>query len=149
MTKTTVSDYVIWTKHIHDDPELVERINRMWAGQTIRLEVDGVRGSWRKMDDGADGRPTPGVKPVGAAQRLWRDLFKTRRGDVVTLKVVQEESHGFAEDVAPGERGALIYAPLGRTPEEREAALAALMDGGRQGYSSDGRDLTREEMHER
>jgi len=146
---TTVSDYVIWTKHIHDDPELIERINCMWAGQTIRLEVDGVRGAWRKMDDGADGRPTPGVKPVGAAQEVWRRLFRTRRGEVVALKVVEAVAEGVADEMATAEHGALIFAPLGRTAEEREAAVAALLDGGRQGYSSDGRSLTREEMHER
>ena len=56
MATTTVSDYVIWAKHIHGDPELVARIHALWAGQTIELEVDGLRGTWRKMDDGADGR---------------------------------------------------------------------------------------------
>ena len=112
------------------------------------LEVDGVRGTWRKMDDGADGRPTPGLRPVGAAQEVWRYLFKRRRGEVVTLKAV-EEAGGMAEDPSVVLRGALVFAPLGRTPEEREAALAALLDGGRQGYSSDGRNLTRDEMHER
>jgi len=44
MASTTVSDYVIWAKHIHDDPELVQRVLSMWAGETIHLEVDGVRG---------------------------------------------------------------------------------------------------------
>jgi hypothetical protein len=148
MATTAVSDYVIWTKHIHDDPELVERLRLMWAGQTIQLEVDGVRGTWRKMDDGADGRPTPGLRPIGAAQEVWRYLFKRRRGEVVTLKVV-EEGGGMAEDSSFALRGALIFAPLGRTVEEREAALAALLDGGRQGYSSEGRSMTRDEMHER
>ena len=148
MATTTVSDYVIWAKHIHDDNELVERVRSMWSGQTIRLEVDGVRGTWRKMDDGADGRPTMGLKPVGAAQEVWRYLFKHRRGEVVTLKVA-EEFGGMAEASSFAVSGALIFAPLGKTVEEREAALAALLDGARQGYSSDGRAMTRDEMHER
>jgi len=149
MATTTVSDYVIWAKHIHDDPELVERVRSMWAGQTIRLEVDGVRGTWRKMDDGADGRPTPGLRPVGAAQEVWRYLFKHRRGEVVVLKVIEDAPGGMAEDPAVAQGGALLFAPLGRTAEEREAALAALLDGARQGYSSDGRAMTRDEMHAR
>jgi hypothetical protein len=148
MATTTVSDYVIWAKHIHDDPELVERVRCMWAGQTVRLEVDGVRGTWRKMEDGADGRPTPGLRPVGAAQEVWRYLFKHRRGEVVALRLV-EETGGVAEEPSLATRGALIFAPLGRTVEEREAALAALLDAGRQGYSSDGGTMTRDEMHER
>jgi hypothetical protein len=149
MATTTVSDHVIWAKHIHDDPELAERIRCMWAGQTIRLEVDGVRGTWRKMDDGADGRPTPGLKPVGAAQEVWRYQFNHRRGEVVALQMIDEAGGGVAEDSSVVTRGALIFAPLGHTAEEREAALAALLDGVRQGYSSDGRTMTREEMHER
>jgi hypothetical protein len=149
MATTTVSDHVIWAKQIHNDPQLAEQVRCMWAGQTIELEVDGVRGAWRKMDDGADGRPTPGLKPVGAAQQVWGYLFKRRRGEIVTLKVVDEARDGVAEEPSFATRGALIFAPLGRTPEEREAALAALLDGGRQGYSSDGRTMTRDEMHER
>jgi len=148
MATTTVSDYVIWAKHIHDDQELVERIHSMWAGQTIRLEVDGVGGTWRRMDDGKDGRATLGVRPLGAAQEVWHGLFKARRGATVSLKVV-EETPGMEEAPEIARRGALIFAPLGRTAEEREAALAALLDGGRQGYSSDGRAMSRDEMHER
>jgi hypothetical protein len=148
MATTTVSDYVIWAKHIHDDQELVERIRSMWAGQTIRLEVDGVGGTWRRMDDGKDGRATLGVRPLGAAQEVWRGLFKTRRGATVSLKVVEEVA-GMEEAPEIARRRALIFAPLGRTAEEREAALAALLDGGRQGYSSEGRTMSRDEMHER
>jgi hypothetical protein len=62
MATTTVSDFVIWTKHIHGDPGLTARIHELWAGQTIELEVDGLTGTWRKMDDGSDGRPTPGIR---------------------------------------------------------------------------------------
>jgi hypothetical protein len=147
MATTTVSDYVIWAKHIHDDRELVQRILAMWAGQTIQLEVDGVRGTWRKMDDGSDGRPTPGIRPVGAAQEVWGYLFKRRRGETVSLKVTDSAS-GLAErsEQEPGEVGAPA---LVRTEDERKAALAALLDGWRQGYSSDGRTMSRDEMHER
>ena len=148
MASTTVSDYVIWAKHIHDDPELVQRILSMWAGETILLEVDGVKGTWRKMDDGADGRSTPGIRPIGAAAEVWRYLFKRRRGDVVTLTVIDDRP-GVAEATETEQRAKLIFPPLGKTQEERDAALAALLDGWRQGYSSEGRTMTRDEMHER
>ena len=148
MASTTVSDYVIWAKHIHDDPELVQRILSMWAGETILLEVDGVKGTWRKMDDGADGRSTPGIRPIGAAAEVWRYLFKRRRGDVVTLTVIDDRP-GVAEATEKEQRAKLIFPPLGKTQEERDAALAALLDGWRQGYSSEGRTMTRDEMHER
>jgi hypothetical protein len=148
MASTTVSDYVIWAKHVHNDPELAQRILSMWAGETIQLEVDGVRGTWRKMDDGADGRPTPGIRPVGAAQEVWRYLYKRRRGEVVSLKVV-EANPGVSEASEAERRQALVFPRLAKTEEERKAALERLLDGWRQGYSSDGRTMSRDEMHER
>jgi hypothetical protein len=148
MATTIVSDYVIWAKHVHDDPELVQRIGSMWAGETIQLEVDGVRGTWRKMDDGADGRPTPGIRPIGSAAEVWRYLFRRRRGEVVALTVI-EPNRGVSEASDAERRASLIFPPLGKTQEERDAALAALLDGWRQGYSSEGRTMTRDEMHDR
>ena len=148
MASTTVSDYVIWAKHIHDDPELAQRVLAMWAGETIQLEVDGVRGTWRKMDDGADGRPTPGIRPVGAAQDVWRYLYRRRRGEVVSLKVI--EAHGGVSDSAEEtSRPRLLFPRLAKTEEERQAALERLLNGWRLGFSSDGRTMTRDEMHER
>jgi hypothetical protein len=148
MATTTVSDHVIWAKHIHDDADLVERIRSLWAGQTIRLEVDGVSGTWRRMDDGKDGRATMGVRPIGAAQEVWSGLYKQRRGEVVSVNVVEEHA-GVEEAPEIARRGALIFAPMGRTADERAAALAALLDLGNAGYSSEGRTMTRDEMHER
>ncbi len=135
MATTTVSDYVIWTKHIHDDPVLAARISAMRAGDTIDLEVDGAAGTWRKMDDGKDGRATPGLR-----------LFKTRRGQVVRIEA-KASVPGVSEGLTAPYRGALTS--LLRSDAEREAALAALLDGGRQGYRSEGRTLSRDEMHER
>ncbi|HEX3916601.1 MAG TPA: hypothetical protein VHW60_04625 [Caulobacteraceae bacterium] len=148
MATTAVSDYVIWAKHIHDDADLVERIRCLWAGQTIRLEVDGVSGTWRRMDDGKDGRATLGVRPIGAAQEVWRALYKERRGAVVSVKAAEEYA-GVEEAPEIARRGALMFAPMGRTADERAAAIAALLDAHNLGYSSDGRTMTRDEMHER
>ena len=146
MATTTVSDYVIWTKHLHDDPVFAARVSAMRAGETIELDVDGVGGTWRKMDDGKDGRATPGLRPIGTAQDAWSDLFKHRRGQVVRL-AVRELSVGVAEGSAPVYRAGL--AVVRRTDAERQAALAALLDGARQGSRSEGRTLARDEMHER
>ena len=146
MATTTVLDYVIWIKHIHDDPVLAARVAAMRAGDTVELDVDGAAGTWRKMDDGADGRATPGLKPVGAAQAAWSDLFKHRRGQVVRIEA-RTSAHGVSEGPAAPYRAALAGLP--RSDTEREAAIAALLDGGRQGYRSEGRAFSRDEMHER
>ena len=142
MARTTISDFVIWAKQIHDDEDLGQRIAALNAGQTIDLIVDGVRGVWRKMDDGKDGRPTRGVRPLGQAQVFWRALYESRRGDVVTVELPVDETR------PAGER-AMVFPPMARTEEERRAALQALLDAGRQGWRSDGRRMTRDEMHER
>ena len=146
MATTTVADYVIWAKHIHDDPLLAARVMAMQAGDTIDLDVDGAAGTWRKMDDGKDGRATPGLRPIGVAQTAWSDLFKNKRGRVVRIEPTASV-HGVSEGPAARYRAEL--ATFLRSDAERQAALAALLDGARQGSRSEGRTLSRDEMHER
>jgi hypothetical protein len=149
MATTTVADYVIWTKHIHDDADVVQRILAMWAGETIQLEVDGVPGTWRKMDDGRDGRATPGIRPVGAAQDVWRSLFRRRRGEVVALKVV-ESRPGVSEAAEAERRTKLVFPALGKTDAERKAALEAFLAVGREGrWRSEGPYASRDELYDR
>lgn len=146
MATTTISDYVIWTKHIHGDAELTARIHAMWAGDTVELEVDGVRGVWRKMDDGADGRPTPGIRPVGAMQSVWRSLYKGRRGETVTICPI--ETQGGVKEEPP--RPQLVFPPLGKTEAERRAAWDRFMAFARASqYRSDGPYGPRDELYDR
>jgi hypothetical protein len=145
MANTTITDYVIWAKHIHDDPLLTARVVGMRAGETVELEIEGERGAWRKMEDGKDGRATPGLRPVGAAQDHWRSLYKSRRGQVARVDVVRERQ-GVAERGAAFQTAAAEFL---RADAERQAALAALLDGARQGCRSEGRTLARDEMHDR
>ncbi len=146
MATTTISDYVIWAKHIHDDPALAGRVAMMRAGETIDLDIEGELGTWRRMEDGKDGRPTLGLKPVGAAQMTWRKLFKTRRGGIARLALAPREK---VSTGGPNPAPARDLAPFIRTDAERQAALAALLDGGRQGYRSGGRTLSRDDTHAR
>ena len=150
MATTTVSDFVIWTKHIHGDDQLAARVAGLRAGEILSLEVDGIEGPWRKMDDGKDGRPTPGLRPIGRAQELWRDLYKTRRGDVVRLEAPQAPGSGFEEQGAIFEARVVTAARrLERTDESRRTALDAFLALAGQGWKSEGRTLTRDELHER
>jgi hypothetical protein len=145
MATTTVSNYVIWARHIHGDPQLVARIHELWAGQTIELAVDGVQGTWRKMDNGADQRPTAGVRPIGAARAAWRSLYKRRRGEAVTIREMAAQA-GVAE---ADRRRPLLFPPLAKTEDERRAALERLLNGWRLGYRSDGSYGPREELYDR
>ena len=144
MARTTISDFVIWTKQIHDDEDVGQRIAALRAGQTIDLVVDGVRGVWRKMDDGKDGAVPPAAfGPSVRPRRFGGRSMSPRRGDVVTVELPVDETRG-------GPRGgAACSPPLAKTEEERYAALQALLDAGRQGWRSEGRRMTRDEMHER
>ena len=50
-----------------------------------RLIVDGETGTWVKMNDGKDGAPTPGLKPLGPARTRWHRLFRNQPGAVVRV----------------------------------------------------------------
>lgn len=134
---TEIRDYVIWSKHLHGDLRLPGRIEALEAGETIELEVDGVRGTWRKMDQGKDGRPTPGIRPLGSAQAFWRALYKSRRGAIVSVSLAEAEAE------------ATRFAALGKTPIDRQSALEALLGMRGQGWRSDGSGSDRGEAHQR
>ncbi len=79
-------DYVLWPKHIHGDPALRDELLGLTAGEVVRLDVDGIIGTWVKMEDGTKGQPTPGLKALGTAREHWHGLFKENPGAVVTIK---------------------------------------------------------------
>ncbi|CAN5460113.1 hypothetical protein BH10PSE4_BH10PSE4_29250 [soil metagenome] len=142
MARTAVRDVVIWVKHIHGD-DVSQRVLGLRGGETLDLLVDGVAGSWRKMDDGRDGRPTTGIRPIGRMQDFWRELYASRRGDVVTLELCQTNGE------LAMERSNLIFAPLARTEETRRSALEAFLNLKDAGYGSTGAVITRDDMHDR
>lgn len=84
MAIAEIRDHALWIKHIHGDARLTDRLIKLPAGTLIELFVDGHRGYWKKMDDGIDGRPTPGIKAVGAARDHWHSL-QDKRGDMVEV----------------------------------------------------------------
>jgi hypothetical protein len=85
MSVVEARDYVLWPKHIHGNPSLRDELLGLAAGALIALEIDGVTGTWVKMEDGKNGQPTPGLKALGAARNHWHKLFKEYRGAVVGI----------------------------------------------------------------
>ena len=84
-----VRDAVLWVKHIrHDDPLRI-RLAELSEGTRVELDIDGFRGTWEKMRDGRDGRPTPGLKPQGTARAHWRGLYEKKRGIEVTIAPIE------------------------------------------------------------
>jgi hypothetical protein len=62
MGRMIIRDDAVWAKHI-DDPEIVRRILALPPGAPMTLLVDRNPVRFRKMRDGADGRPTDGLRP--------------------------------------------------------------------------------------
>ena len=137
MTHTTVSDFVIWAKHLGGAPR--ERVLALGPGELVMLRVDGVPGSWRRMDDGRDGRPTLGVRPIGPAAEVWRKLYRERRGQVVAV------------EIADGSNAAPIplVPPPATTEAGRQAAIESFLGLAGQGWRSDGPYGSRDELYDR
>ena len=77
-----IRDHAIWLKHIHGDEALIRKLTDLPEKSLIELRVRDYRGTWIKMDDGKDGRPTMGIKPFGKAQEHWGLLQKVRGNQV-------------------------------------------------------------------
>lgn len=90
MSVIEVRDYVLWPKHLHGDSRLRDELLALEAGALVTLIVDGVEGMWVKMNDGAAGTPTPGLKALGVARAHWHGLFREQRGAVVEIKMAQQ-----------------------------------------------------------
>jgi hypothetical protein len=75
----------IWASRIEGDDVLRTQILALPPGEAIELEVDGTVGTWVKMKDGRDGRPTPGLRPVGPMKDLWKSM-QARRGEVLKIR---------------------------------------------------------------
>jgi hypothetical protein len=93
MGKVRISDNSIWLKHIEDDRPLRERLARLKPGQIVDLEVAGVAGRWERMKDGADGRPTEGIKPIDKMKRVWTAMQRERGRVVEVRQVVPVDSY--------------------------------------------------------
>ncbi|SEM27516.1 hypothetical protein SAMN05443999_11815 [Roseovarius azorensis] len=85
MSIVEVRDHALWAKHIHGNEQLKNKILGLSQGKIIELVVDGWRGTWVKMDDGTDGRPTPGLKAVGTARQKWHEMNE-QRGSIVSIQ---------------------------------------------------------------
>lgn len=79
-----ISDDVLRLKQLKNLPDLYEAALRLPAGETVTLKVDGIVGQWARMRPGRDGRPTLGLKPVGAKAEVWARC-QSRRGERVSL----------------------------------------------------------------
>lgn len=81
-----IRDDVIWFKQLRSEPALYNRLSALRDDEQIVLKVDNIEGRWARMRTGRDGRPTHGIKPVGAMATVWTRL-QARRGELVRLEM--------------------------------------------------------------
>lgn len=79
-----IRDDVLWLKQLKEVPDLFEAASQLAAGDELTLRVDGIVGRWARMRPGRDGRPTMGLKPIGAMAEVWARLQR-KRGELVSL----------------------------------------------------------------
>ncbi len=87
MAKVEIRDDAIWISHIESGKALQERLMALKAGDSLDLEVNGVVGTWERMRDGRDGRPTPGIKPVAEMRQVWARM-REHTGRIVDIREV-------------------------------------------------------------
>lgn len=82
-----INDRTVWFKHVHN-PATRARLEQLGEDEAIFLSVDGVVGRWRRMKQGRNPHPTPGIKPDANMKAVWNEWFKNRRGEAVELHEV-------------------------------------------------------------
>lgn len=93
MATVSVRDDAIWIGHIEGGQALQDRLRNLRAGDVLDLEVDGIVGTWERMRDGRDGRPTLGIKPTSHMKQVWAEM-RLRPGRIVPIReVVTAESY--------------------------------------------------------
>ena len=85
-----VRDAVLWCKHIRGNDTLRDFLAALPEGASVELLVDERRGTWEKMRNGRDGRPTAGLKPLGGARAHWQEFYREKRGTPVPIASVEQ-----------------------------------------------------------
>jgi hypothetical protein len=94
-----IRDSVLWLRHL--DGVLRAPLEKLPQHTPVVLEIDGTRIEFAKMANGADGRPTHGLKPVGLSREHWKRFWPARAGEVVSVREVGASRHDVAEALAP------------------------------------------------
>jgi hypothetical protein len=87
MAQMIIRDHSLWTKHIEGSAKIVDTILNLNANSPLRLKIDGKPILFRKMRNGAGGRPTNGIRPDDAFKDDWKKLYETKRGKIVNIEL--------------------------------------------------------------
>ena len=87
MKNAEITDFVVWFKNVHSE-DLLRRLNALEPDEMVTLDAESVVGQWCRMKASPDGRPTPGIRPVGTMKAVWGEWYRNRRGERITLRPV-------------------------------------------------------------
>lgn len=87
MGNAEIIDSVVWFKSI-SSRDLLRFLDAASPDEQLILMADEVVGPWQRMRPGKDGRPTLGIRPIGPMKEVWREWYRTRRGQRITLRPV-------------------------------------------------------------
>lgn len=142
-----IRDYSLWVKHIRGNEELSRALEALHPGELVHLSVGGYKGVWQKKENGSNGLPTPGLKPLGEMRERWFRWFKERRGEMVKIELDGEIARNSARTRRPAARIPLEYPTASKA--EQEAAWAALQADMNAGWRSEEPYGPRDELYER
>jgi hypothetical protein len=91
MSYITVRDNALWIKHLEGDSQAVARILALPQNAPVTLVIEGTVVRFVKMRDGADGRPTPGLRPADPASKRFWEAMQERRGETVRVDIPGDE----------------------------------------------------------
>ena len=90
-----VCDNVIWAKHIEGNPSIQQHVLALQQDASLTLLIEDFPLRCVKMRDGADGRPTPGLKPADSlAKATWSKFLEERRGEFVRVRLKEDPDIG-------------------------------------------------------
>lgn len=142
-----IRDYSLWIKHIKGAPELVAALEALRAGELAHLSVGGYKGVWQKKENGSNGLPTQGLKPLGDMRERWFRWFKERRGEMVKIELDEDLQGRAVVRRSAAARIPLEYPTASKA--EQEAAWAAFLALADAGWRSEEPYGPRDELYER
>ncbi len=91
MSVIKVEDVCIWTKHIEGNDALKTRLFVMDEGTIVVLKIGSSSGSFRKMRQGENPNPTPGLRPAcDATNDWWKSIYAQNKGKRLPIREVTE-----------------------------------------------------------
>ncbi|HKK36371.1 MAG TPA: hypothetical protein VJ994_08790 [Paracoccaceae bacterium] len=91
MSTVEIRDECIRLKHVEGDDGLRDRLDALPEGALAVLKIGRETSTWRRMRQGANARPTSGLRPACDASRAWwkARMYPARKGERLPISEVE------------------------------------------------------------